>query len=42
MLLLLLLLPINVQTNIKVVFRTGASVWWMCPCTMSAVIEERC
>ena len=37
-----LLLPINVQTNIKVVFRTGASVWWMCPCTMSAVSEERC
>ena len=42
LLLLLLLLPINVQTNIRVVFRTGASVWWMCPCTISAVSEERC
>ena len=31
-----------VQTNMKVVFRTGASVWWVCPCTMSAVSEERC
>ena len=38
----LLLLPNIVQTNMKVVFRTGASVWWVCLCTMSAVSEERC